>query len=137
MNDKELASKLFRVVSEYNPEGLKMVKKAYEMAYEAHDGQKRKTGEPYIIHPIWVALILTDLKVDTDTLCAALLHDTVEDTNITLEKIEKEFNKEVATLVDGVTRISKLKSNIIMIIDINSPFYYLFYNFNINSFVVL
>lgn len=108
MNDKELASKLFRVVSEYNPEGLKMVKKAYEMAYEAHDGQKRKTGEPYIIHPIWVALILTDLKVDTDTLCAALLHDTVEDTNITLEKIEKEFNKEVATLVDGVTRISKL-----------------------------
>ena len=94
MNDKELASKLFRVVSEYNPEGLKMVKKAYEMAYEAHDGQKRKTGEPYIIHPIWVALILTDLKVDTDTLCAALLHDTVEDTNITLEKIEKEFNKE-------------------------------------------
>ena len=77
MNDKELVSKLFRVVAEYNPEGLKMVKKAYEMAYEAHDGQKRKTGEPYIIHPIWVALILTDLKVDTDTLCAALLHDTV------------------------------------------------------------
>ncbi len=108
MNDKELAQILFEKVEKYDIASLPYVKKAYKIAYKQHDGQKRQSGEPYIIHPISVAIILADLKVDANTICAGLLHDTVEDTDMTVEKIEEEFNKEVAILVDGVTKINKI-----------------------------
>ena len=95
-------------VREYNPSAIEEVSKAYYLANDLHKGQYRQSGEEYIIHPLTVAYILADMHVDTDTLCAALLHDTVEDTNITLNEIEELFNKDVANLVDGVTKISRM-----------------------------
>ncbi len=105
---EELANLLFKKVAEYNIEGLSDVKRAYIMAKDAHNGVTRNSGEPYIIHPLNVALILADLKVDTDTICAALLHDTVEDTKITVPNIRNTFGEDVANLVDGVTKITGL-----------------------------
>jgi len=87
---------------------LDMIKKAYTFASEAHIGAVRKSGEPYIQHPINVAMILTDIYADYQTICAALLHDTVEDTNVTLKEIEEKFGKEIALLVDGVTKINQI-----------------------------
>lgn len=85
------------------------IRKAYELAECCHHKQTRESGEPYIIHPLYVAYILSEMRADKDTICAALLHDTIEDSdNITKEVIEREFNKDVANLVDGVTKISKL-----------------------------
>ena len=97
-----------RKVEDYNPDAVPMVKKAYEYADILHAGQFRQSGEPYIIHPLNVAYILAELHADQDTLCAGLLHDTLEDTNITKEEITRDFNSEVAKLVDGVTKISKM-----------------------------
>ena len=79
---------------------------AYEFAAQAHDGQKRSSGEPYIIHPVSVSFILLDLGMDTDTICAAMLHDVVEDTQVSLGEIKKLFGQDVAMLVDGVTKLS-------------------------------
>ena len=95
-------------VAEYNIEGLEMVKKAYYYAEELHKGQKRQSGEDYITHPLNVAYTLAEMYADTDTLCAALLHDTLEDTKITKEQIAIDFNDDVANLVDGVTKISRM-----------------------------
>ena len=95
-------------VAEYNIEGLEMVKKAYYYAEELHKGQKRQSGEDYITHPLNVAYTLAEMYADTDTLCAALLHDTLEDTKITKEQIAIDFNNDVANLVDGVTKISRM-----------------------------
>ncbi len=95
-------------VKSYNENGIEMIKKAYSCAEKLHSGQLRQSGEPYIIHPLNVAYILSEMHADTDTICAALLHDTLEDTDITKEEIVQEFNKDVANLVDGVTKISKL-----------------------------
>lgn len=89
-------------------EKIQKIIKAYNLANEKHEGQFRKSGEPYIFHPLNVAYILTDIKADTDTLCAALLHDTIEDTDIKLEDLEQEFGHTVKLLVDGVTKINKL-----------------------------
>ena len=80
---------------------------AYEFAAKAHEGQKRSSGEPYIVHPLSVAFILLELGMDTDTICAAMLHDVVEDTDVTLDQIKKAFGQDVAMLVDGVTKLSK------------------------------
>ena len=101
---------LFEKVCLYikNEEERKMVTKAYLFAYEKHFGQKRHTGEDYIVHPLNVAYILTDLNADYQTLCAALLHDTIEDCDVTREDIVKEFSEEIAILVNGVTKINKL-----------------------------
>ena len=78
------------------------------MAREAHKEQKRKSGEPYIIHPLCTAIILADLELDKESIVAGLLHDVMEDTSVTKDQITKEFSEEVADLVDGVTKITKL-----------------------------
>lgn len=87
---------------------LSKILSAYEMANKMHEGQSRTSGEPYITHPLAVAYILLDLGMDTDTICAALLHDVVEDTSATLEDLQKKFGSDVANLVDGVTKLRKI-----------------------------
>ena len=88
---------------------LRLVSKAYNYALSYHGDQKRKSGEPYIIHPLNVANILAGLSLDTATVCAALLHDVVEDTKATREDLIKEFGKEITEIVDGVTKLQKLQ----------------------------
>lgn len=97
-------------VQKYHPgDGYLLVKKAYEFAQKAHEGQCRKSGEPYFVHPAFVASILTELMIDPPTIAAGLLHDTVEDCkDITIDTIKAEFGDEVARLVDGVTKLDKL-----------------------------
>jgi GTP pyrophosphokinase len=100
---------LLKKVRTYNPKAdLRSLEQAFAVAEQAHEGQTRKSGEPYIEHPLAVAGILADLHLDTVTLEAALLHDTVEDTAVTLERIEEEFGDEVARIVDGLTKLEKL-----------------------------
>lgn len=99
---------LLNKLEEYNPDEVEIVKKAYEYADTLHKGQMRQSGEPYISHPLNVAYILTDMHADKDTVCAGLLHDTLEDTNITKEDIAHDFNQNIANLVDGVTKLSKM-----------------------------
>lgn len=99
---------LLNLVRAYEPEKIDIVKKAYNFADFLHSGQKRQSGEPYIIHPLNVAYILAEMHADIDTICAGLLHDTLEDTKVTKEEIIKEFNEDVESLVDGVTKISKM-----------------------------
>ena len=106
--DNIVLNDLIKKVAEYNIEAVETVKKAYDYARNLHDGQVRQSGEPYITHPLNVAYILADMHADMDTLCAGLLHDTLEDTNIIKKDIEYDFNKDVANLVDGVTKISKM-----------------------------
>lgn len=86
-----------------------MLRRAFEFAGEAHKGQCRKSGEPFIIHPIEVGIILADLRMDAETICAALLHDTVEDTDVTGEDVERTFNAQVRQLVEGVTKITRIE----------------------------
>ena len=99
---------LINVIKKYNPEEVEIIKKAYYYAEELHKGQKRQSGEDYITHPLNVAYILASMHADRDTVCAGLLHDTLEDTHITKEDISHDFNPVIASLVDGVTKISKL-----------------------------
>lgn len=87
----------------------KLISRAYDLAKSQHEGQLRKSGEPYIIHPVQVAYILATLGLDDSTICAALLHDVVEDTNITKKDIIEKFGEEIANMVDGVTKLSKLE----------------------------
>ncbi|MCR4782692.1 MAG: bifunctional (p)ppGpp synthetase/guanosine-3',5'-bis(diphosphate) 3'-pyrophosphohydrolase [Lachnospiraceae bacterium] len=89
-----------------------MLEKAYKIAYNAHEGQKRKSGEDYIIHPLCTALILADLELDKETIVSGLLHDVVEDTEVDLATLEKEFSPEVAVLVDGVTKLTQLSYDV-------------------------
>ena len=104
-----LYKELINSVLKYHPStDISMIEKAYKVASEAHEGQKRKSGEPYIIHPLCVAVILADLELDKETIVAGLLHDAVEDTWMTYEEVEKEFGSEVALLVDGVTKLGQL-----------------------------
>jgi len=103
----ELINKVKSYNKFLNPETLS---KAYDFALKAHEKQKREEGSPYIIHPIAVADILTELKLDSATIATGLLHDTIEDTQATYKKIEEEFGKEVADLVDGVTKISEFEN---------------------------
>lgn len=103
---EELYNDLITRVRKYHPsDDISMIEKAYKIAHEAHQGQTRKSGEPYIIHPLYVAIILADLELDKETIVAGILHDVVEDTIMTIEEIEKEFGADVALLVDGVTKL--------------------------------
>jgi len=105
---------LIKKVKSYNPFlNPKTLSKAYTFALKAHKYQTRDSGDPYLIHPVAVAGILSDLKLDSATITTGLLHDTIEDTNITYKNVKKEFGKEVADLVDGVTKISELEGKII------------------------
>ncbi|WP_332631233.1 RelA/SpoT family protein [Halalkalibacter flavus] len=92
-----------------NESDVAFLRKAYEYAEQAHEGQYRKSGEPYILHPIQVAGIIVELELDPNTVAAAFLHDVVEDTDVTVEDLEKAFNEQVAMLVDGVTKLKKFK----------------------------
>lgn len=105
----ELYQELIRSVLKYHPStDISMIEKAYQVASKAHEGQVRKSGEPYIIHPICVAIILADLELDKESIVAGLLHDVVEDTPMTTEDLAKLFGDEVALLVDGVTKLGQL-----------------------------
>lgn len=110
-NDQMLTAEqvIDKVKTYLNDENVNLVKKAYEFAKHAHRDQYRKSGEPYIIHPIQVAGILADLEMDPATVAAGFLHDVVEDTEATLSDLAVEFNEEVAMLVDGVTKLGKIK----------------------------
>ena len=99
---------LINKVRMYNLDEITKIKKAYEYADNLHKGQTRQSGEPYITHPLNVAYILAELNADKDTICAGLLHDTLEDTNVTKEDIAHDFNQEIANLVDGVTKLAKM-----------------------------
>ena len=104
-----LYNELITSVKKYHPSAdISMIEKAYNIAYDAHKDQVRKSGEPYIIHPLCVAIILADLELDKETIVAGILHDVVEDTVMTNEEIRKEFSAEVELLVDGVTKLGQL-----------------------------
>lgn len=106
----QIYNKLINRIHSYHPsDDLSMVHKAYELANKAHQGQLRKSGEPYLIHPLEVAYILADLELDIESITAGILHDVVEDTDYTVEDIEYIFNKEVALLVDGVTKLGQIQ----------------------------
>lgn len=104
-----LEEMLERIKKAHPDEDTALIEKAYYFAANAHDGQMRKSGAPYFTHPIFVASVLTEMMLDTPTIAAGLLHDTVEDCeNVTLEKVSQEFGEEVAILVDGVTKLGRL-----------------------------
>ena len=108
--DSELLyNQLVAAILRYHPStDLTLVEKAYTIARDAHKDQKRKSGEPYIIHPVSVAIILAELELDKETIVAGLLHDVVEDTILSYEDIVNEFSEEIALLVDGVTKLTQL-----------------------------
>ena len=95
-----------KILTEDKQYDLSKIISSYEFAARAHEGQTRSSGQPYIIHPLSVSYILLELGMDTDTICAAMLHDVVEDTPVTLEEVKKRFGQDVAMLVDGVTKLN-------------------------------
>ena len=106
---EKLYRQLMETVKNYHPSSnLSEIERAYQVAYEAHKNQFRKSGEPYIIHPICVGIILAELELDKETIIAGLLHDVVEDTEMTTEELTDQFGPEVALLVDGVTKLTQL-----------------------------
>ncbi len=105
-----MLQELIDKVLAYNPNAdVELIKKAYNLAEKYHEGQLRSSGEPYFIHPYHVALILTELNMDVETIVSGLMHDLVEDTDLTIEEVEEEFGPQIAHLVDGVTKLTKMK----------------------------
>lgn len=110
MQPDEIYERLINKVRLYHPsDDFSMIKKAYDLAYHAHKEQFRKSGEPYVIHPLEVACILADLELDIESIVAGILHDVIEDTDYTFEDVSKLFNEEVALLVDGVTKLGQIQ----------------------------
>ncbi|MCQ2512240.1 MAG: bifunctional (p)ppGpp synthetase/guanosine-3',5'-bis(diphosphate) 3'-pyrophosphohydrolase [Lachnospiraceae bacterium] len=110
LNLEERFNKLIEIVQSYHPSSdISEIRKAYTFAQEAHGDQKRHSGEPYITHPVEVAIILAELEMDKETIIAGLLHDVVEDTSTTLDDLKEQFGTEVAELVDGVTKLTQIK----------------------------
>ncbi len=108
-NPDDLYKQLTECILRYHPsDDLTLVRSAYELAKEAHKDQKRHSGEPYIIHPLHVAIILAEMEMDKETIVSGLLHDVVEDTDVTLDEIREKFGDEIATIVDGVTKLTRL-----------------------------
>ena len=109
VSPEKLYQDLIERVARYHPsDDISLIEKAFMTAKKAHEGQVRRSGEPYIIHPLYVAVILADLELDKETIVAGLLHDVVEDTIMTNEEIREQFGSDVALLVDGVTKLTKL-----------------------------
>lgn len=112
LSPEELYRDLIERVQKYHPsDDISLIEKAYHVASNAHKDQLRRSGEPYIIHPLCVAIILADLQLDKESIVAGLLHDVVEDTIMTEEEIKEEFGEDVALIVDGVTKLEKIKYN--------------------------
>ena len=106
---ERLYDKLIETIRKYRPTtDLTIIERAYKLALDAHGNQKRKSGEPYIIHPLSVAIILAELEMDKETIVAGILHDVVEDTTITEAELTRLFGAEVTLLVDGVTKLTQL-----------------------------
>src|SRR6201996_434668 len=100
---------LLNIVRQNRPkDDIEIVKKAYEFSQKHHAGQTRASGEPYLVHPLEVGIILADMRLDTTAIAAGLLHDSVEDTSVTIEEIQSEFGEQVAHIVEGVTKISRI-----------------------------
>ena len=107
---QSLVDELLTEVAAYNPDvDRSLLGRAFRFAAAAHDGQQRRSGEDFIHHPYGVALILASLKLDEETIAAALLHDVVEDTETTLDEVKEEFGEEIAKLVDGVTKLTRVQ----------------------------
>ncbi len=112
LSPEELYQDLISCVKKYHPsDDITLIEKAYKVASEAHKDQFRRSGEPYIIHPLCVSVILAELQLDKESIAAGLLHDVVEDTALTIEDLEREFGSDVALIVDGVTKLEKLQYN--------------------------
>ena len=108
--NQELYESMLQTVQRYSPAAdMNVVKKAYAYANRKHEGQKRKSGEPYIIHPLAVAEIVAEIGLDTDAIAAALLHDCLEDTDASFEEISRMFGTTVADLVEGVTKLTRVQ----------------------------
>ena len=106
---QKLWNQLLKRLKQYGrPYNMDLISKAYDLAWEAHENQKRVSGEPYIIHPVNVSYILADMGMDSECICAALLHDVVEDTPVTLTELQERFGKEISLLVDGDTKLGKV-----------------------------
>ena len=109
---EELYRELTDTIRRYHPsDDISLIEKAYQAAVEAHKDQKRKSGEPYIIHPLNVALILAELELDKESIAAGLLHDVLEDTVMNYEDLRRNFGDDVAALVDGVTKLTQTDWN--------------------------
>ncbi len=106
--EQECLDALFKAIGGFSPEELELVEEAYHLARDAHGNQMRQSGQPYITHPLSVAKILADLGMDHASVAAALLHDTIEDTDVTYDDIKRKFGEEIAELVDGVTKIGQV-----------------------------
>ena len=109
MKDEQFAS-LLSQIKKYNPQAdIGLIEKAYRFASLVHEGQKRLSGDDFITHPLAVAQALVDWRLDSHSIASGLLHDVVEDGGVKLESVEKKFNKEIALLVDGVSKIGEIK----------------------------
>ena len=110
LSEDSIFNTLIKNLKSYHPDdGFSVVYKAYKIAHEAHKNQFRKTGEPYIIHPLRVAIILSSMNSDLESIAAGLLHDVIEDTSYTYQDIKNLFGEEIANIVDGVTKLDKIK----------------------------
>ncbi|MCQ2610013.1 MAG: HD domain-containing protein, partial [Lachnospiraceae bacterium] len=106
--DKVFLILLEAIKSSFSKEEVEKFEKAYDVAKKLHSGQKRRSGEDYIVHPLCVAIILYNLHMDLETIIAGVLHDTVEDTKYTLDDCKRDFGESIARIVDGVTKLGKL-----------------------------